>query len=331
MREYLFRASSILLGGVALLSCDKATVPTPDSTAYQRQHVMVQRVPEGTATKPQQAWLAFVDQVERGEQKDPAGQYVAKGTKGVVDASGQRIRRPKFDAATAAFAQHYVLQKTSAQGAPTGGDDGQYIIQPCPREGCGGEGGSPVTSTFISSENQGGSGAIHDLKLIQGNGNTTSAQRVLNAGYIKLNADLNKGAGGDYIYLAFTRTPAYVLSGREYYQNQLYSSPTDFVTSVETENGSFWGPPSASYNFFDVWLPNQNTYNFWVPLDLNAGAGGNYIYSFQTKQPSSPPFQEIGILSGNSSSIQPPSNWHKHDADLNEGAGGNYIYLCYKL
>jgi hypothetical protein len=67
---------------------------------------------------------------------------------------------------------------------------------------------------------------------------------------------------------------------------------------------------------------------------------GKYIYSFQLKDVYTsdnnnvltfhPGYAEIGVLSGNSDTIQPPVGWIKYPADLNEGAGGDYIYFCYR-
>lgn len=131
-----------------------------------------------------------------------------------------------------------------------------------------------------------------------------------------------------------------MLNGLEYYQGKQYSGPSDFLTNFQTQNGNLFGSPTANTYFFDIWTPNQNPYNYWTSIDLNAGAGGSYIYSFQSKTPfvrqqsggsvQSPAFLNVGILSGNSSSIQPPTGWQKYPNDLNEGAGGDFIYFCYK-
>lgn len=208
--------------------------------------------------------------------------------------------------------------------------------------GCPGE-PVPPTSTFTSSLKQGGIGGIHDLKLVTGaaGSGSTSQQVVLGgAGYFLLNADLNRGAGGNYIYLCFQRNSAQVLNGLEYYQGKPYSAPSDFLTNFQTKKGSTFSTPSASIYFFDMWAPNQNPYYDWSTIDLNAGAGGEYIYSFQSKTPfvrqqsggtvARTTFSEVGILSGNSSSINPPTGWNKYPNDLNEGAGGDFIYFCYK-
>lgn len=43
-----------------------------------------------------------------------------------------------------------------------------------------------------------------------------------------------------------------------------------------------------------------------------------------------PNVKEVGVIYGNSSSIQPPSPWVRVGSDLNKGAGGDYIYFCVK-
>jgi hypothetical protein len=293
--------------------------------------------PGAGLTPAEAAWLRFVERVERGEITDPSGQYVAKGTPGAVDAAGHRLSRPKFDAKTPAFARHYRLRTraVAASGSNESTPTANYV-EPC--DPCIG-GGPTVVSTFTTSETLGGSGNIHDLKLV-GDATSPSRARVLNNGYTMLEADLNRGAGGAYIYLCFQRDAANVLNGLEYYQGQPYSGPNDFLTNFQTQNGSLTNKPLANTYFFDIWQPNQNPYFYWGPLDLNAGASGEYIYSYQSKTPIVinstggtdlwPSYSEIGILSGNSSIINPPAGWTKYPHDLNEGAGGDYIYFCYR-
>ncbi|GAA3989104.1 hypothetical protein GCM10022407_37090 [Hymenobacter antarcticus] len=199
-------------------------------------------------------------------------------------------------------------------------------------QGCGG--GPGVVSTFTTSETLGGNGYIYDLKIVVGANSSTSTQVTLGrAGYTKLDANLNKGAGGNEIYLCFQRSPAQVLNGLEYTYNYAYSSPNDILTAFQTQYGSLTNAPAGDPYFYNIWVPNQNSNVYWGTIDLNAGAGGDYIYSFQSKSPFVPnyrPFREVGILSGNISTLYPPSGWAKYPRDLNEGAGGDYIYFCYR-
>jgi hypothetical protein len=156
---------------------------------------------------------------------------------------------------------------------------------------------------------------------------------------IRLNADLNKGAGGQYIYFLFTRDANTVQEGIEYQKVGNYTDAQS-VAGFLTANGSNFGQPSTPTYYWPIWNANNNPNIYWNPVDLNAGAGGKYIYSYQSKDYSTfdngvvnyhPGFTEIGVLSGNSDTIMPPTGWIKYPADLNEGAGGDYIYFCYRI
>lgn len=65
------------------------------------------------------------------------------------------------------------------------------------------------------------------------------------------------------------------------------------------------------------------------PVDLNWGAGGDYIYLCYQKS-NGPPVTDIKVIAGGSSSISAPSGFTKIPVDLNKGAGGKFIYVCYK-
>ena len=274
----------------------------------------------------QVAWLRFVDRVERGEQVDPSGQYVAKGAKVNADANGQRNRRPKFDAATAEFARHYGVSSNAATGS--GGGVITNIIQPCNPCDSGG-GPAPITSTFTSSVGQGGGGKVHDLKIIYG-ATSDIGQGLVDAGYVKLNSDLNKGAGGAYIYFAFTRDPTKVITAPD--AGKSFAGPDNILRGFESNTrGGQFGPVYPSPYFLYMWA-SQSTYG-WSTADLNGGAGGQYIFSYQSKDPRllySAEITEVGVLSGNSNTVQPPAGWVKYGNDLNEGAGGDFIYFCYR-
>ncbi len=306
-----------------------------------------------TGTKPTEAqlasqrnWLWYVEQLEKGEATDPSGQYVRKTA---VQPEG--AKRPKYDATDLSRDWGYQAYTAFRQpGTPTqppcvdcltplppvsggsgGGSGGGGWSNSC---GCftnatSVPGGGPAT-TFVSSVGQGGSGYVRDLKITLSAQSISHQVAVTNGGYIRLTTDLNSGAGGIYLYFAFTREVARVLSGLEYTRNRPYSSPTDNLTGFMTKTGR---TATASLSFFDIWVPNQDFNYNWATMDLNRGAGGEYIYSYQSKTPNvqnTSNVSEVGVLSGNSSTIQPPAGWTKYQNDLNEGAGGNYVYLCYR-
>lgn len=73
-----------------------------------------------------------------------------------------------------------------------------------------------------------------------------------------------------------------------------------------------------------------------IPYDLNAGAGGDFIYVCFHKarwpgvfKPAPRGVGELKIIYGKDA--QPPPGFIKIDVDLNRGAGGEFVYLCYRL
>jgi len=322
-------------GGVfAFWGCEKVAPADPSPKTRQVSQVLAAPETPQDYTPAQVAWLRFVERVERGEIVDPAGQYVAKVTVTSTDAAGHHLSRPKFDATSVSFPRRSIQQPSGGTAnATTSGEPGPINI--C--DGCD-TGTGPIipTTTFTTSVGQGGSGYIHDLKIVTGTpqDNSVSAQIALGgAGYTKLDSDLNKGAGGAYIYLCFQRNPPQVLNGLEYTYQYAYSGPNEILTAFQTQYGSFTSTPQGDPYFYNIWVPNQNQNVYWGRMDLNQGASGDYIYSFQSKSPIVPNYtymQEVGILSGNSSTIQPPAGWNKYGRDLNEGAGGDFIYFCYR-
>ncbi|MFD2785416.1 hypothetical protein [Hymenobacter rubripertinctus] len=114
-------------------------------------------------------------------------------------------------------------------------------------------------------------------------------------------------------------------NGIEYHRNYRYSSGP--VTNIEIKTGGSRAP-DPSIDYYHIYEYNRYGYSNFGPQDLNNGAYGSYIWSYQTKQPGSP--IEIGLLSGDNDKIKPPVGWYKYAVDLNQGAGGKFIYLCKK-
>ena len=200
-----------------------------------------------------------------------------------------------------------------------------------------------VSSTFVSSETIGGYGVypnyfpdninnyIQDIKVIKGSSSTIGTSDL--PGYYKVPVDLNRGAGGKYIYLCFTRDPEKVQGSDSGLQSWVNDQMMGRYVPVKTIY-------VRSYNVGGVngWPTNcsppievKDAFGFHTP-DLNDGAKGKYIYAYQEKCDtySSRAVREVGVIYGNSSSIQPPVGWEKIPGDLNEGAGGDYIYFCVK-
>ena len=283
-------------------------------------------------SQAQTAWLRFVDKVERGELQDPSGQYVAKGTK-AADATGSRITRPKFNAGTAAFAEHYRLNKNGEVVAvPVLGEGGvaskEYV--PCD---CGDLPPAPTT-TFISSQGlapysgaDNPNGYIWDLKI--GHGSAQGDHDGIPSSYTVLYSDLNKGAGGPFIYIGFTRVPSTASENPEAINAQPYAVGPVVGIGYVTKCCYTSDYTNILYPYFPIWKDTGVRLGF-REYDLNEGVGGTYIHATLTKNPGFGVPIEIGVLSSNSANAQPPAGWAKASLDLNEGAGGDFIYFCIK-
>ncbi|MCB2378312.1 hypothetical protein LGH70_12000 [Hymenobacter sp. BT635] len=335
-----FKLSALVLGAgvMALSSCSKEELHDMKPGKGSPKNEVDTSIAEARA-----AWGKFVSDVRAGVQVDPEGQYVKDGTIVPSDGVSARLQRPKFDM------QRRDMKTFAAM--PFGSGNEQQYVQPIdleePGDGGGGYGGGGGGSTpyqgFISSENVAAysgadnpAGHIYDLKITKGGDGPLD-------GYTKIDVDLNRGAGGQYIYLTFTRNPSKVQKGSEwdpYCMNGSFSvcngrevvGPVRGIWSqAYNSGGAFHAWPGFT---FPTWAPNG--VGGWKQPDLNDGAGGDYIYGYQSKDARDGNPIEVGVLYGSSSSVAPPAGWVKVDGsngqgvDLNKGAGGDYVYFCYK-
>jgi hypothetical protein len=118
-------------------------------------------------------------------------------------------------------------------------------------------------------------------------------------GYTKIPKDLNAGAfwGGDYIYVCYKRG---------------VGAP---ITSLCVTKGKSGGTP----------LPDAKYVR--IGVDLNDGAGGDYIWLWYSKDPDCAAVKDIMVEFGKNE--RPPAGWTWIGVDLNDGAGGEYIWLSY--
>lgn len=279
--------------------------------------------PSATELKASQAQDAKKDD---DYKRDKTGQYVSKDVQ-VPDYGGkERPVRPKFDAADAIFSM--------ALPPPE---------EPC--DGCNGGGTyTPPAPVLVSSEintdsyvypyqsYQNPANYIYDLKIIKGSSSSIGTSDF--PGYYKINADLNKGAGGKYIYLVFTRDKNKVVGSSSWVNDGMKGSSNP-VRNIYVRSNSFgYGFNMVPTNCAAP-LETKDAFGGYHQPDLNDGSTGKYIYAWQEKcdtyTPGYPyPIREVGVIYGKSSSIEPPAPWIKIPGDLNEGAGGDYIYFCIK-
>ena len=116
--------------------------------------------------------------------------------------------------------------------------------------------------------------------------------------FCKIPVDLNKGTGGEYVYLCYSTTQG--------------GSPINFIQVF-----------AGSSEDFSI----QNGYES-VPYDLNKGAGGKYIYVCYTRHLCVKPVREVNVIQSPSREVYPPSSdWIRINQDCSAGAGGEYTYV----
>jgi hypothetical protein len=122
--------------------------------------------------------------------------------------------------------------------------------------------------------------------------------------------NLNSGCGTQYVALGYTTTP----------------------TASQAITGIVAVCNDRAYPNTTVTV-NGITYNL-VGIDTNAGAGGDYIWLYATRDnragaPIKSLYLELnGTLSINTSEGWSTVNWTSGSrADMNKGAGGDYVYI----
>jgi hypothetical protein len=121
-------------------------------------------------------------------------------------------------------------------------------------------------------------------------------------GWTLINVDLNRDAGGKFIYLCYQ-------NGLD--DQEAISEVTFTVNSQATPAGFIK-----------------------IPQDLNEGAGGDFIYLCYKKEITTNPIRRVNILVGQYATPDPgfyfAENYYSSTKqDLNQGAGGNYIWMVY--
>ncbi len=154
---------------------------------------------------------------------------------------------------------------------------------------------------------------ISDIKVVSDK-NMNVAKAKCPPGYSLINVDLNKGAGGEYIYFCVKR-----------------GKRGQAITNIICENLS----KARSEGNLNVAHKGITSNYFRHGTDLNKGAGGRYMYLLSTKSASYNPIRNMTVyLDGES--LQ--SEWNgkvcyvntDETADLNKGSGGRYIYVALK-
>jgi len=154
---------------------------------------------------------------------------------------------------------------------------------------------------------------IMDIKVVSDKNDNVAIAKCP-PGYKRIEIDLNKGAGGEYIYFCVKR-----------------GKRASAITNIICESlgsGKSEGTLNVKHNGVTASY-NRNG------ADLNKGAGGKYMYLLSTKSTSYNPIRNMTVYMDKETL---PDEWNgrmcyvntTETADLNKGAGGRYIYVAYK-
>jgi len=118
-------------------------------------------------------------------------------------------------------------------------------------------------------------------------------------GYTRIDVDLNRDAGGDFVYVCWKKG---------------VGAP---ITGLAVTYGGSWNQAAPGPGYHKI------------GVDLNQGVGGDFIFIWYTKDPACSTIRDITVVVGRGA--QPPPGYTRINVDLNRNAGGNFIYLCYRL
>ncbi|MCR5636656.1 MAG: InlB B-repeat-containing protein [Clostridiales bacterium] len=146
-------------------------------------------------------------------------------------------------------------------------------------------------------------------------------QQLTQAGFTVLDFDLNKDAGGHYIYFGYklSNDPSKAITAVRFQMGKKgVQTPSVIKSSVNGVECSFSPVVNPSTNAMD---------------DLNKEAKGYYIYTYATRDKCSGGITTIAVSeTANVQGYVTGTSFSNPDeaADLNKEAGGAYVYLHYK-
>ncbi len=139
------------------------------------------------------------------------------------------------------------------------------------------------------------------------------------AGYYLIDRDLNKGAGGRYIYLC------YKLS-----EDRSQAITDLFLTYSEHVFYDVFSDKTLSMSH------NSNVADYTrIQVDLNSGAGGDFIYLWTTKAPTREPLTALEVIYSEPNASHEEWQFVKWQngsdpADVNRSVGGDFITLLFQ-
>lgn len=157
---------------------------------------------------------------------------------------------------------------------------------------------------------------IDKLQVITGK---NKDQIEVPTGYTRIDYDLNKGAGGDYIYICIHKEAC-----PKTFEIDSSKPPKPGILDIKVIGWPKNTPKGQETPIPDGFIKDD--------VDLNKGADGDFIYLCYKHGPydADRMIKNIAIVGGDNEFVKPPYEYQMDPYDLNKGAGGEYIYLCFK-
>ena len=175
--------------------------------------------------------------------------------------------------------------------------------------------GKKSNFTWETSEYYGGASTneyISSISISAASSASSAKKSLTSGGYTLIDKDLNADAGGNYIYMGYKTTTDPLKALRD----------IKFYVADEAES---WSSTDVTVN------GKKCTYTRVGDIDLNKGAGGQYIYAYTCHDENAgPPIKAISFGSSSTSQYKVATTLGSpyRPAELNADAGGEYIY-CY--
>jgi hypothetical protein len=156
---------------------------------------------------------------------------------------------------------------------------------------------------------------IYQIFAIAGDRPATST----GSGYCLVQGDLNEGAGGKFINLEFVK------NGAPINRDTFPVDGSGPITDLRVVVSPFAAVPVNGR----LTVPGMPSGFELLPQDLNAGAGGSYVYLIGTRDPKhGKPIKGVKVVSSLTPNPAPPPGFVRLDPEVNVGAGGKFVHVC---
>lgn len=141
-------------------------------------------------------------------------------------------------------------------------------------------------------------------------------------GYYKIPVDLNKGTGGESVYLCYSTTDS------QTHTYSMYEQEPAAITNIQVFASNSNPAPESYAAACPVVIQSGYTA---VRKNLNKDTKGCCIYVCYTYDQAFKPVRDVNVIQSPRREVYPPSpDWIRINQDCSEGAGGEYTYVVFR-